>query len=175
MAQGFIDRIDAKETQFGKMYDVVIGGTKYGVGKFPPKGVAAGDYVQYEPVQKGNYWNIAPGSLSKLPQPAGVTPAPAARAAAPMAPDRRQETISKQAALNSALSFLNILVASDALPGGKALKADKKADMLLAVLEEYTGRFYHQSTGETFEFPDSPAGSSMDLSKAEEDGAWSEE
>jgi hypothetical protein len=51
MAQGYIQAINPKETTAGTMYDFVIDGKKYGAGKFPPKGFAAGDYVNYEGVQ----------------------------------------------------------------------------------------------------------------------------
>lgn len=174
MIQGFVDRIDTKETQYGKMYNLVVGGKTYGVGKFAPKGVAQGDYVQFEGVQKGNFWNVAPGSLSKIDKPAGVTASPAAgKAAAGGSFDSRQTVISKQAALNSALSFVTLLVQAEALPiAKKDMTTAKAADALHSILDHYTDVFYKQSTGEEFPRDEAvPAG----LASAEAaDTNWSE-
>lgn len=173
MIRGFVERIDTKQTQYGPMYNLVVDGKTYGVGKFAPKGIQAGDYVQFEGVQKGNFWNVQAGSLSKQDKPAGVTASPArAASGGGMSQDRRQETISKQAALNSALSFVKLLQDADALPMPKTTKQAAKADLLLTVVNDYTARFYHQSTGETFELPDVLP---SDLSGAEGQDNWSEE
>lgn len=175
MIQGQLDRIDVKETQFGTMYNLVVAGKTYGAGKFPPKNVVAGDYVQFDATNKPgtNYWNLAPGTLSKIDRPAGVAAATPARSYATAgAPDRRQETISKQAALNSALNHVANLIAADALPVAKTVKSDKKADLITAITEHYTQKFYNQSTGETFEFPDQDTKDLASLEGA--DGNWEE-
>lgn len=169
--QGFVTAINEKQTQFGPMYDIVVGGTKYGVGKFAPKGIAQGDYVQFDGVQKGQYWNVAPGSLSKKEKPAGVSAAPAPTSGGGGGYDKRQETISKQAALNSALNFVTLLQAADALPVAKSAKTDKRADLVKQVVLEYTAEFYHMATGETYDLPDMEA---VDLAKVEEAGNWQE-
>ena len=169
--QGFVTAINEKPTQFGVMYDIVVNGTKYGIGKFAPKGIAQGDYVQFDGIQKGQYWNVAPGSLSKQPSPAGVKPAPAPVSGGSGGYDKRQETISKQAALNSALTFVSLLNAADALPVAKSAKADKKADIVKQIVLEYTAEFYHMATGETYDLPDMPA---VDLATVEEAGNWQE-
>ena len=44
-------------------YDIIIDGKKYGLGFTAPKGVAVGDRVQFEPEQKGSFWNIKSGTL----------------------------------------------------------------------------------------------------------------
>jgi hypothetical protein len=154
------------------MYDFVIDGKKYGAGKFPPKGFAAGDYVNYEGVQKGNFLNLAPGSMSKATPPAGV----AAPKAAPASPggggwDERQAVISRQAALNTALTFLNLLASQDALPMPTKAAKDKKADLFQEMLYEYAAQFHKLSTGVDMEFPEASA---KDLSSSEEDENWQE-
>lgn len=173
--QGFLERIDVKTTQYGNMHDLVVGGKKYGAGKFPPKGVAAGDYVQFEATQKpgSNFWNVQSGSLSKLDKPAGVAPPAPAASSGGGSYDDRQVVISKQAALNSALTFVQLLVAADALPiAKKDMTTAKAADAMQAVVDHYTDLFYKQSTGQ--EFPRDEA-VPFDMNAAEtSDGSWTE-
>lgn len=148
MIVGYVQDVKEKTTKFGPMYDIIVNGTTYGVGKFAPKGYAKGDYVQFEAVQKGNYWNLTHGSLSKIDPPAG-TPAP--KPAPGPVVDNRQEVISKQAALNSAISHVSNLIAAGAIPAGAASKGPKMVDKLDAITAEYTMHFYEQSTGNKLE------------------------
>lgn len=179
LTNGYVDRIDAKPTDFGTMYNLVVGGKTYGVGKFPPKGVNPGDYVEFTATQKpgSRFWNVAPGSLAKKAPPAAVAaPAQPARSGGYNAGgDKRQEIISKQAALNSAMNMVQLLVAADALPVSKTLKSDKKADLVESIVFEYTAKFYHLATGETYDLPDDVADAAVnDLASAEEAGNWQE-
>lgn len=148
MAEGFVTKIDARDTNWGTYYDVYVDNKNLGGGKFPPKGIEVGDYVEFE-VQKNNrgYDQIKPGSLRKLSKPAGVSaPAPAKPSGITL---DRQDVISRQAALNSALQFVTFLASQEALPLPKS-KA-KQADMLESVVWEYTRNFYKQNTGATYE------------------------
>lgn len=167
---GFIDFINERETSFGKMYDLKVNGTNYGVGKFKPKGFDKGDYVTFEAEQKGKYWNLKSGSIRKLDKPAGVAPAKASSTGG--FSDSRQTVISKQAALNTSLAMVKLLIDGGAVPFGNA-KTDKKADIVEKLVFDYAAKFYHLSTGETFDFPDedSPI---ADLAEAEEAGNWNE-
>ena len=174
MAQGYISAINEKDTTAGKMYDFMIDGKRIGAGKFPPKGFAAGDYVNYEVDQKGNFLNLRSGSMSKATPPAGVpspSAAPARSSGSVGGYDSRQEVISKQAAANTALTFLNLLASQDAIPMPSKATKDKKADLIEAVLYEYIGKFYKLATGQDFEFPEPTA---KDLSSAEEGDNWQE-
>ena len=158
MSEGFITKIEERDTKFGKYYDLHVGSEKLGMGKFPPKGMAVGDYVRYEveTTDKG-YKNLKNGSLEKLEKPAGVEP-PKPPKASTIGLDR-QDVISRQAALNSALQFLEVLTANDALPAGaKNLSPDKKADKIEAILMEYVQRFYLLSTASPYEVPETAAG-----------------
>lgn len=172
MAQAYITNIHTKETTYGKMYDFEFSdGNKVGAGKFMPKGFAIGDYVNYEYDQKGNYKNLRSGSLSKLAKPAGVAaPAPSAGKQY-VSNDKRQETISKQAALNSALAYVTLLHNSGALPIPASAKTDKKADLVLELVNEFTCKFYKQSTGEDLNLEASEAGG---IAEAEADTNWQE-
>lgn len=176
--QAFIKEIQQKETSAGKMYDFVMSdGNKVGAGKFPPKGFAAGDYVNYDVTMRGQYMNLTPGSMSKAPAPAGVS----APAAAPTRTagnaggyDKRQEIISKQSALNSSLALVAAAIAADALPIPKTGKADKKMDLLEEIVYRYAAKFYNIATGETYSMPDVGVEDS-DLGAAEAgEGNWDE-
>lgn len=147
--QGYIQAVKEKQTKFGVMYDMVIDGTTYGVGKFAPKGFAAGDYVSFDATQKGQYWNLVPGSIAKVAAPAGVSAPPK------MEPSRitrdKQDVISRQSALNSALQHVSNLIAAGAIPAGTTVKGPKMADKIDAITAYYTEIFYEQSTGDRLE------------------------
>lgn len=175
MKEAFVNEIATKTTSYGDYHDIILSnGDRVGVGKFPPKGISAGDFVEYDVIMKGKYMNLKPGSLSKKDAPAGIT-APAKQPGFVPSSDKRQEVISKQAALNSALQFVNILVAADALPMPKATKVGEKADLLHQVVDRYTGLFYKQATGLDMEFTDrEPSAGGNDLSAKEDGDNWQE-
>lgn len=153
MSQGFVTKIDARSTKYGTYYDVYVDNKNLGGSKFPPKGVAEGDYVEYEMEKNARgYEQIRAGTLHKVEAPAGVK-APAAPAPSAIAMDR-QDVISRQAALNSAIAFVSALVAAGAIPEGKTLTPAKKADKLEAILMNYTSRFFHLSTGAEYTIPE---------------------
>lgn len=168
--QGYIQFLDEKTTSYGAMYDIKVNGTKYGLGKFKPKGVAVGDYVKFEGVQKGQYWNVKPGTLQKLDAPAATTPPTAAKGGSNSF-DNRQVIISKQAALNTSISFVKTLADAGALPIPAKVASDKKADLIEQIVMEYAGKFYHFSTGDELEIPTADA---TDLALVEEAGNWTE-
>lgn len=184
MAQAYISKIDERFVQKvnGNMYDLIMSnGDKLGVGKFPPKGFAAGDYVQYEFTQNGNFKNLTPGSLSKLPKPEGVVaPSAPVQSSGPVSYDARQTVISKQAALNSAIALVGVLAQTESIPGiTKSLAMDKRADVILEVVNQFTADFYKQSTGETFTElvgakPTSSGDIQQDLAAMEDASAWTE-
>ena len=145
---GYIKYIDERETSVGTMYDVNIDGTKIGVGKFAPKGFSVGDYVTATFTEKGKYKNLDRNGLVKATAPADGGPKPTSGISynAGAANDLRQDTISKQAASNTAIAWINVLVTVDALPVVKASK-DKKADLMDELRRKYTAEFYHLATG----------------------------
>lgn len=169
--RGYLNKIDERVTKFGSYYALVIDGKKYDTGsKFPPKGVQVGDYIAVElTTNDRGYETIVQGSLSKADAPAGVTPAAAAQAAA--VGDTRQETISKQAALNSALSMAQLLVTGGAVPVGAKATPAQLADKLEAIVLSYTAKFYRMSTGQEYELPEGDVASAVagevDWQKAE--------
>lgn len=178
MYQAYLNEIQAKDTSVGTMYDLVFSDSnRVGVGKFQPKNAEVGEYYSYDIVMKGQYKNLKPGSLSKLDKPAGVTP-PSAKPGFVPSGDKRQETISKQAALNSALAFTTLLASQDALPIPAKVKASEKADLIQEVVDHYTSLFYEQATGQRMEIapkPQSGSGGAASAMEAAESGDnWEE-
>jgi hypothetical protein len=160
MAQGYVTKIDARTTKFGVYHDVYVDNKNLGGSKFPPKGIAAGDYVEYEiETNAKGYEQIKAGSLNKVSAPAGVTPPPAPTpVAASTIGIATQDVISRQAALNSAIGFLDVLEKAGALPDGKTLTPAKKADKYKAILLSLVSEFYHINTGSAYEIPEEVVG-----------------
>lgn len=182
MTQGFIQSIDQKQTSVGTMYDFVIDGRKLGAGKFPPKGFSAGDYVNYEVEQRGNFLNLKAGSMSKATPPAGVPvpPSPAATGASANTAavfakqDAKDEAYSRGASANTAIALLKILADQGALPLPAKATKDKSADLIYDIFKEYTGRIYKLTTGREFVDNDASPASGGSLTDAEGGDDWTE-
>lgn len=173
MAQisGQVSQVKEKQTQFGAMYDVVINGQSYGAGKFPPRDIKAGDFVTLEFEQKGNFRNVVKGTLRKDDGPQQAAPAAAPTSAAttpyagkaPYVPfDERQEMISKQSALNTALSFCNLASANGAIPMPKSAKESEKLGLIYQWVLDTAGGLYKLSTGRVWDFPEDEAPAGID-------------
>ena len=170
---GIVQVVSAKDGQYGKMYSVKVNGDWYGAGKFAPK-CKEGDEVTFEFTYKGNYKNMEPRTLQvKAGNPAssGVPASAAGRSAGAGASsgswDSRQETISRQAALNSAVSWMNFLHAEGAIPLPATAKGAKREGALRELLNQYTMEFYEQATGNKLVLKTKTA--SADGSEPEED------
>lgn len=157
LVQGVVQNIQARQTSVGTMYDIIVDGQSYGNGKYAPRDIQAGDTVTFTAEIKGNYRNVGRGTLRKLsaqantgsvPQPYSpqATPQPAAKQPA-IVFDDRQAVISKQAALNTALTMVEILLSKDAVTLPKA-GADK-APAIEALLAHYVDKFHTFSTGKS--------------------------
>lgn len=177
---GQVEAIKVNQGKFGEMYNLVINGQYFFAGKFPPRGITQGDYVEFEytETQKGQYTNrdIAKGSLRKIEGSA----APAASATKPSAPgvrtipvDARQTTISKQAAFNTALAFVGHAIAIGAVPFPAKAAGSEKLDLLDSWVKKEATKFYHLSTGETWVIEDESLAEKEEAGVAED--AWPEE
>ena len=164
---GFLQEVKGKETRFGTFYSLVVGGKTYDTGsKFPPKGFTAGDYVSFEVAKNDRgYETIKAGSLSKQQAPAGVSP-PTPPAASVIAMDR-QDVISRQAALNSALTMVGLIVQVGGIPESKTTTAAQKADQVDAMVMSYMQRFFKLSTGAEYEMAEDDVAAAAGL-----DGQW---
>ncbi len=151
---GFLQNIKERPSKFGTYYSLVVDGKDHETGsKFPPKGIVAGDYITFTTAKNARgYETIVQGTLSKTTAPAGVaapTPPPAS-----VISMSTQDVISRQAALNSALEMVSILVAGGGVPEGKSATPAKKAEMLEAMVMSYTAKFFRINTGAEYELPE---------------------
>lgn len=150
-ATGVVESIKA----FGdvkKMYSVTVSGKRYGFGSYPPK-CEVGDEVEFLYEQKGEYMNADNRSLVVIAKAtaASLTSAAVAGSKSYGKDPATQTTISKQAALNSAIAFVNILAHMDAVPGvTKTAKPEDRYAILEGIVTEKTKEFYFQSTGTEF-------------------------
>lgn len=146
--QGQVQDIKAKPTKIGDMYDIKVNGDYYGMGKYPPRDIKAGDYVEFVMEQNGNFRNVGRGTLRKIEAPAGASSTPPVRQAVGMTYDEKQSVISKQAALNTAIAMVKLAVDAGVvtLPAKKA----EAYDALEAMVIEQASRFHNVSTGHPF-------------------------
>jgi hypothetical protein len=157
--EGYVEMIETKPTSTGKtMYNVRVNGVSYGAGMYPPK-FKQGDFISFTSTMNGRFNNMETRTVTVR---TGVAPAPAYGGATrpAMAPrpatgnsagwDERQDTISKQAALNSAQHMVEILVTAGAVVGlDKAKTPADKMKLLNVLVDEYTMDYYKQATGKT--------------------------
>ena len=179
--QGYVDDLITKQTKVGPMYDIKVGGDFYGVGKYPPRDIGKGDYVEFVMEQNGNFRNVGRGTLRKIDAPAATgqnkLAAPARVAAGPTWDDK-QATISKQAALNTAIAMVKMAVEAGAVT--LPTKKGDQYDVLEAIVLEQASRFHNISTGHPIELPTSGTPKSKPRAKAAtaeapDDGEWEDE
>lgn len=152
---GIVTEIKARNTRVGDMYDVVVNGIAYGNGKYPPRGVKAGDFVTFEAEtkQNGQYtnYNIVPRTLRVDDKPSAevVSAAKAQTSVNVAAADKRQEVISKQANLNTALQLVSLYLQH----GGAKLpaKAPDCYTAINALVSDTASKLYAATTGENWE------------------------
>jgi hypothetical protein len=149
---GVIQEIQTKQVAGGKTaFNVVVGGQAFGAGLYAPK-CKVGDYVKFSVDESRGYKNIERNTLkvsTNKPPAEAVAEAASTSVAAAFAGigsfDKRQDAISRQAASNTAISFMVLLQAAGALPVPAAKGAAQKA--LEAVLHGYEQSFYERNTG----------------------------
>lgn len=152
-------------------YDIVVAGQTYGAGLYAPK-AKEGDYVQFDVDDSRGYKNVARGSLkvSKNKPPAEALEE--AQATAPKktttggSVDTKQDTISRQSALNSAIAFMQLLTANDALGLPKSDTKGKRLETMELMLHKYEQMFYEANTGVKW-VSIAPAGSEQAKEEAE--------
>lgn len=150
---GVVQEIQVRDVAGGKKsYDIVVAGQKYGAGLYAPK-CSVGDYVKFELDEARGYKNVGRNTLkvSKNKPPAEAVAE--ATATAPKVSttggtfDTRQDTISRQSAMNSALAFMTLAGAHEALGLPAATAKGKRIEVLEAMLKKYTSEFYEANTG----------------------------
>lgn len=152
--KGKVTDIVERETSIGTMYDLVIAGQKYGAGKYKPS-VKIGQYVKAPIKQNGKYANIF-GKIQVVSadEAGGDTSPPPVRGGSRGSggfgynDEKRQEIISRQAARNTAVAFLEILIAKDAVPMPASAKTPaQRFDVLSAFLNGLTVDFNNYALG----------------------------
>lgn len=150
---GKVTAIDERSTDYGTMYNVKVNGKSYGHGKAEPK-FEVGDYISFDVEKRGRFENMVSRSIRVLDEPPASAPAPqpsygggGKRQWNAGNDDKKQEAISKQAARNTAIEFMNLLASQDALPVGKTAKPEAKYTALRGILERLTEEFYLYSQG----------------------------
>lgn len=142
---GRVDEVYEYNTKFGTMYGVKVDGEKYGAGKIKPR-ASSGDTVSFRYTENGQYKNI---DMKTFEATAGSTQAGPPVAASiggggRETSDGRQNSIVRQNALSSAVAFLGVLAAADAIPGiTKTMKPDERYGLINALLVETADEFFN--------------------------------
>lgn len=150
---GVVQEIQTRSVAGGKIaYNIVVGGQSYGAGLYAPK-CKEGDYVKFGVDESRGYKNVERGTLKVSKD---KPPAEAVAAAAATAPkqtstggsvDTRQDIISRQSATNSAIAFLAVAQAADALGLPKTDTKGQRIAALDQLLAKYTQYLYESNTG----------------------------
>jgi hypothetical protein len=150
---GVVQEIKTRSVSGGKTsYDLVVGGQAYGAGLYAPK-CDVGDYVKFELDDSRGYKNVGRNTLKVSKN---KPPAEAVAEAAATAPkksttggsfDTRQDTISRQAAMNTAIQFMVLAASQEALGLPAAGAKGKRLETLEGMLHKYTQEFYETNTG----------------------------
>lgn len=159
---GVVQAVEARDTSIGTMYNLKVNGESYGYGKYAPK-AKAGDTVTFGVTYRGKYANVDTKNFQVTPgtgAPAPATTSSKSNGGGNAKDDywerkeatdvARQTIISKQSALNSALTFVGLMQAAGALPAAPA-KARDGAKVLEGLVEYYRDAFYKQATGMDFD------------------------
>lgn len=153
---GVVSQIKEKITSVGPMYDIVVNGTSYGVGKFLPRGIAEGDTVSFTAEMNGRYSNVGRGTLKKVaaqPRTQAVASAPQGRELVGASPLNRgndtQAIISKQWALNCAVSYIDLALKAGAIK--LPAKDADKLKVLDGVLTDYATKLCSAVNGKTIQ------------------------
>jgi hypothetical protein len=176
---GVVQAIETRQVAGGKTaYNIRVGGESYGAGLYKPK-CNEGDYVEFELDDSRGYKNVGRNSLrvsaNKGPRESAPAPSPVARAANSF--DSRQDTISRQAATNTAISWVTFLASQGALNVPASAKSvGQKMAAMDAIRAQYEKEFYENNTGQEFKSiaPNKPAGDEEDESPQPEDAPWEE-
>lgn len=152
---GVVQDIRSRTTSYGEMYDVVVDGNSYGNGKYSPRGITTGDTVEFDVEIKGNFKNIAPRSLrkvdpSRVPQQSAQSIEQKVRSMPP-SDAQKQQIISRQAALNTAVAHVSAMLRAECVPLPNKV-ADRMSYVNSLVLAFASG-FHNISVGSPITYP----------------------
>ena len=160
---GRVEQISEKAGQFGPMISYKVNGEWFLLkgAKFKQRDVSEGSFVDVEfDVNPRGYKDIVKGGLriATADAPAPATAAkPTGRAAATPYADPRQDIISKQAALNTALQFVTLAANNGVLPFSASAKQADKLSLFRAWWLDEAAKSFELSTGKAWEMPEQEA------------------
>lgn len=182
---GQIEKSFEKDTGSFKYWAIEVAGREYRCGKFAPRGINVGDWVEFEATSKqnGNYTNYTadyktlrksdPGAVGSGPAQESIDSKPAARSYTPTNNDERQETISRQAAFNTAIAMGKFLHETGAFALPAKVKKDLTFEFYKDLIDELAVEFYAKSTGKTWKIDKPKAAEADDFSDDVPEGdAW---
>lgn len=160
---GKLDKIN-EETfgNGGSAFFLHVNGQKYKFGKFAPRGFSDGDWVEFEATSKqnGNYtnWTADYKTLRKSnpqqggtpPQDTGAVERAPAKGFNPTGNDERQETISRQAAFNTAIAAAKLMQDAGAVTIPAKAKKEGVVQFYIELIDTLATNFYNKSTGKTW-------------------------
>lgn len=168
---GVVESIKDFPSPRGTMYSIKVNGVMYGTGSVQPK-AGVGDTVAFEVTENGKYKNANMKTFSvEAGAPVG---APTSTGGGGSSYSDRQPVIARQAALNTAVAFLEVVVAAGALPVPAKASSEEKYGILEALRNELAEEFYIASTEGRAPggSPPSKGGTSAAEEKAAADGNW---
>lgn len=148
---GVVDAITSRDTQYGTMFSVEIGGKQYGFGKTNPSFGEGINVSFYASQNERGYWQADTRSVAIMGGDSPASPArvslnaPAngpARTSRESMDEKRQRSITYLASRKDAIEFLKLAKETDLLPLAKTAKAGAGFDALTAVLNKVTAEFY---------------------------------
>lgn len=172
---GQVEKLFEKNAGSFTYWALQVNNTEYRVGKYSPRGIAVGDWVEFEAASKqnGNYTNwtadyktlrkSAPGSAGSGPAQESIAQqAPAQRSYQSTGNDERQEIISKQAALNTGFNLFSKLVELGAITPPTAVKKNGLYEFYTAAFHAEAAKCFKLSTGKTWDIDDKPEEAEQD-------------
>jgi hypothetical protein len=151
-----VSDIKAYPTKTGAMmYAMVVDGNRYGVGNKPPA-AKPGDTVSFTATQNGNFLNADVKTLTVVANAAAAV-ASAGGLSKPVGTasgDYKQDVISRQAAYNTAIAFVQLAVDAGAIPGvGPKTSAVEKYSLLEAMVDQKAEELLQINTDGKTTFP----------------------
>lgn len=171
--KGVVQAISSKDFGKGPMWSIKVDGEWYSVGKFQPK-CKENDTVSFEIAYNGNYKNVAPRTLQVMAGvPVSSTGGAGNQSAGARAFDTRQDTISKQAARNTAIEMVRLMHEAGVKFYPATAKMDQQVGIIEKMVDHYTAKFYQFATGQ--ELPETSEAESEvadGAGKIPADSAW---
>lgn len=148
-AEGVVQEVRAYQTKAGQMYSIKMNGVDYSTGKTKPE-VTGGDRISLTYVENGQYKNADLRSITVLQKQA--EPSVGTKEIQQGSPygksSEQQIIISRQAARNTAIQYLELLRNVEAIPFPASAGTPKKRfDIMAILLEQLTQDFFDYSQG----------------------------